>query len=108
MIGEVIDQKEITLAEVAKSLESVGGELEYEQRKALEYASSVYKLGVDDAQKLVQELMGLGLSESVARNLTDILPKNADSINSILQFDRKTIKEDLVNNIVELLNKYRG
>ena len=107
MIGEVIDQKELTLPEVAQILENAG-DLEYEQKKTLEYVTSVYKLDAENARKLVQELMGLGLSESVARNLADVLPKNKDSINSILQFDRKTIKEDLVNSIVELLNKYRG
>ncbi|AEF96203.1 RNA polymerase Rpb4 family protein [Methanotorris igneus] len=105
MIGkEIIGQKYITVSEAnAIMIDRAGEELSYEHGCALDYLQKFAKLSPEDAKKLVEELMEIGVDEKHAVKIADILPKDYDDLRVIYY------KEDLPSNkdeILEIVAKY--
>jgi DNA-directed RNA polymerase subunit F len=96
---EILEKREVTLAEVKKHLEERQGEgdLTLTHRVTLDYVTKVAKL--QDAEKgreLVEKLVGMGLQRSTAIQVVNIMPKNTDELRTCLVGERKTfLKTDL-------------
>ncbi len=79
------------------------GDLSYEQGCALDYLQKLKKLPSEDAKKLVEELINLGIDEKDAVKIADILPIDKDDLRAIYY------KRDLPENweeILEVVKKY--
>ncbi|EHP84060.1 RNA polymerase Rpb4 family protein [Methanotorris formicicus] len=105
MIGkEILSQKYITVSEAKAIMTNMAGEeLSYEHGCALDYLQKFAKLSPEDAKKLVEELMEIGVDEKHAVKIVDILPEDYDDLRVIYY------REDLPPNkdeILEIVAKY--
>ena len=69
----------------------------------MDYLQKFAKLSAEDAKKLVEELMEIGVDEKRAVKIADILPKDYDDLRIIYY------REDLPSNkdkILEIVAKY--
>lgn len=112
MVGkQILDEKSVSIPEVKKILDTLKekGELRYEQRLALNYVENFAKIGVEDAAKLSEELTSLNIprikEEHIAK-IVDILPRNYAELNILLAKDKISLKKDIQNKIIEVIDKY--
>ena len=87
MIGEKMEEKPITLAEMKEILSErkKGRELTYEQDLALQYAKRFAKLSKAQAEKLAEELSkNAKLDSFTIAKIVDILPKNKETLELLL------------------------
>lgn len=96
---EILEKREVTLAEVRKLLEKrqQEGELTLTQRVTLDYVTKIGKnQDQDKANELVERLMGMGLQRPTAAQVVNVMPKSADELRTLLVGERKTfLKTDL-------------
>ncbi len=90
------------LEELAKN-----SELNEVQKETLKHLQKISKLKPEDANKLKEELMGLGLSEFVSVKIVDILPENIDVLRTVVYPHITNLDTELGNRILELISKYR-
>jgi DNA-directed RNA polymerase subunit F len=106
MIGKkILGERYITVSEAADIMYQRAqiGELSYEQGCALDYLQKFAKLDKEEAKKLVEELVSLGVDEKTAVKIADILPEDLDDLKAIYY------KRDLPENseeILEVVRKY--
>jgi len=106
------DEKEelISLAEVKKILTSVEKErteLHYEQRIALEHANKFTRLSITKTNLLIKDLKNIDVIEPHhAYKIADILPQTADDVKTIFAKERVTLKDDVIKQIIESIQKY--
>lgn len=111
MIGkEVTKEKPITLAkalEILKERKKMG-ELEYSQRLTYDYAQKFAELSVEEAEKLLKELLGIEkIREHQAVILVDLMPETKDEIQLIFAKERTSLGDEDIKRILELIDKYR-
>jgi DNA-directed RNA polymerase subunit F len=106
---ESIEEKELTLPQVKKLLESLGEEnLDQFQRRTLDYLSKFSKVDVDTAKKLVEKLITeLGLDTAEAVQIVNCMPKSVDELRVFLAGGRKIFEASKLEAIVALLNEQR-
>ncbi len=96
---EILEKREVTLAETKKYLEQrqAEGELTLTQRVTLDYVSKVAKLQeAEKSGEIVGKLVGIGLQRPSAIQVVNIMPKNTDELRTALVGERKTfLKTDL-------------
>lgn len=96
---EILQKREVTLAEVKKHLEErqAEGELTLTQRVTLDYVTKVAKLqDAEKSQESVEKLVGAGLQRVTAIQVVNIMPKNTDELRTALVGEHKTfLKTDL-------------
>ena len=99
---EIKSKKPITIYESIKILEKreKDGELEYEQKEALEYA----KKFAQGTEKLVKELSEI-VDEETAVILANILPKDEELIRTIAVKNKLDLKEEDIKKIISIINK---
>jgi DNA-directed RNA polymerase subunit F len=102
-------EKELTLPQVKKLLESLGEEnLDQFQRRTLDYLSKFSKTDAQAAEKLVEKLMTeFGLETSEAVLIVNCMPKTVDELRIFLAGGRKIIEASKLEAIVTLLNEQR-
>lgn len=111
MIGrKVLEEREVTLGEVKRIMEARAseGELEYEQRKTLEYAQKFAKLSEEKEEKLLEELQEMGLPRRVAITLVNLMPKTKSGLHAVIMKERLRLKEEDLDEILKKLEEYRG
>jgi DNA-directed RNA polymerase subunit F len=100
----------MSLAEVKSILTKVEKErkeLQYEQRIALEHANKFVKLSVTKAKQLIKELQGIDIIEQRhAYKIADILPQTADDLKTIFAKERISLKDDVIKQILDIIQKY--
>jgi DNA-directed RNA polymerase subunit F len=100
----------VSLAEVKtilKKLEKERPELIYEQRIALEHANKFSRLPQKVTGQLIKELAALEfLEDNHAYKIADLLPTTEDDVKTIFAKERKTLKNDDIKIILELVRKY--
>ncbi|MDO8634613.1 MAG: DNA-directed RNA polymerase subunit F [archaeon] len=113
MIGKkILGVKQAPVFEVREILKErldeneKGDEPTYEQTMAFDYSKKFAKLTPAKGKKLIEELLGLGLSESVAMKITDILPEDMDELNLLAQRTEK-VPEESLKQALELVAKYQ-
>lgn len=106
--GNVIE-KNLTLPQVKKIMESVGEEnLDQLQRRTFDYVSKFAKLDAETAEKLLQKLMAdFGLEEVEAIEIVNCMPKSIEELRVFLAGGRKIIETAKLEAIVNLLNEHR-
>jgi DNA-directed RNA polymerase subunit F len=109
MIGKkVIDTDPITIAEVKKMLGELSEhyELTYEQNLALDHVTKFSKLDEESAKKLVEELSEI-IKKTQAIKVADIMPEDMADLRLIFAKERGSFKQEDMEKILEIVNKYR-
>lgn len=111
MPKKVLTEKITPLSEVKEILESRSkeGELKYEQRLTLDYASKFAKIKSGKAEKFIKELMGAvdKVKERQAIKIADLLPVTPDDVRVIFAKERFSLTENEIKKILEIVDKYR-
>ena len=114
MVGkEIREERSVPVSLVKSILEkrAEAGELRYEQRLALAYAQGFTRLDLEAANQLANEIAELSLprvkEEHIAK-IVDLLPGNSAELNVILAKDKISLKKDVQEQILAIVEKYRG
>ncbi|MGB9713484.1 MAG: RNA polymerase Rpb4 [Candidatus Bathyarchaeales archaeon] len=109
MAKKAISEKNLTLPEVKKILESLGEEnLDQFQRRTYDYVSKFSKVEAEDAIKLVGALVSeFGLEEEEAIQIVNCMPESVEELRVFLAGGRKIIETSKLEAIVKLLNEHR-
>ncbi|MCW1301320.1 MAG: DNA-directed RNA polymerase subunit F [Candidatus Nanoarchaeia archaeon] len=105
---EVLGEEYIPVVKAKKVLEESKVET-HEVNIALEHATKFSKLKWSEAEKLIQELksLDLRLNEKVIVKLVDIMPYDKDDVKLILSSYKLSLKDEDVEKILEVINKFR-
>lgn len=106
---ENVREKELTLPQVKKLLESLGEEnLDQFQRRTLDYLSKFSKVNTEIADKLVEKLIvEFGLEKDEAIQIVNCMPKSVDELRVFLAGGRKIVEASKLEAMVALLNEQR-
>jgi DNA-directed RNA polymerase subunit F len=104
-----VREKELTLPQVKKLLESMGEEnLDQFQRRTLDYVAKFSKADAEAAEKLVEKLVAeFGLEKDEAVQIVNCMPKTVEELRVFLAGGRKIIETSKLEAIVALLNEHR-
>jgi DNA-directed RNA polymerase subunit F len=104
-----VREKELTLPQVKKLLESMGEEnLDQFQRRTLDYIAKFSKADAEVAEKLVEKLVTeFGLEKDEAVQIVNCMPKTVEELRVFLAGGRKIIETSKLEAIVALLNEHR-
>ena len=84
------------------------GELNYEQKLALEHLRNFTKISEKDAKKMIEEISGIiKMSPETLVQIINILPKNADELRMIFAREKFSLKEDEVQKILDVVAKFK-
>ncbi len=109
MSKKAATEKNLTLPQVKKLLESLGEEnLDQFQRRTLDYASKFSKVDAEAAEKLVEKLVKeFGLEEEEAVQIVNCMPKSIEELRIFLAGGRKIIETSKLEVIISLLDEHR-
>ena len=115
MFREVKEFEYITISEAKEIMEKIAkerqkeAELLFETRRDLKHLRTFAKLPADKAKELVEELMKLPQvgRKDLAVKLVDIMPRIPDEVRIIYAKERFTITSEQIEEILEILDKYR-
>lgn len=83
------------------------GEMNYEQKLALEHLNKFTKISEKDAKKIIEEVgVILKTSPETMAQIINILPKNPDEIRMIFSREKFSLKEEEIKQILEVVSKY--
>ncbi len=104
-----VSENRLSLPQVKKLLEDIGGEnLDQFQRRTLDYVSKFSKVEPEKAEELLQTLVKeYELDEAEAVQIINCMPETVDELRVFLAGGRKIIETQKLNQIVELLNESR-
>ncbi len=89
------------LGEISESYEPT-----YEQNLAIEHVNKFSKLNVENAQELVEELQEI-IKQTQAIKIADIMPIDLADLRLIFAKERGSHKKEELEQILEIVNKYR-
>ncbi len=75
-------------------------------KRLKEYLDRVVKCDAENAEKLYQELLNLGLMEISAAMIVDIRPISIGELRTLLHFETRMPDEEVLRKILELLDQY--
>ncbi len=110
MIGKNINSiKHVTIAKAKEILKqrSKDGDLLYEQAGSLAYCERFAKLPEKTAQKIVDELVEMGISEESAIKVADIVPDHKTQLGAILAKETPEVPQSKQDSIFEILAPYQ-
>ncbi len=115
MFKEVKEFEYITIAEAKEVMERITkerqerAELLFETRRALKHLRTFAKLPADKAKELVEELMKLPQvpRRDIAVKLVDIMPRIPDEVRIIYAKERFTLTPEQIQEILDIIDKYR-
>ncbi len=112
MIGEkVLGEEPITYSETLEILEErkKEEELEFEQRLSYDYVQKFSKLSAEDAKKLAEELLEIEkIRKHQAIILVNNMPETPQDIRLIFAKERTSLDDKTIEEILEIIEKYRG
>jgi DNA-directed RNA polymerase subunit F len=109
MIGKkVIEIDPISNAEAKEMLEESSESYDptYEQNLAMDHVTKFSKLDVDNAQKLVKELQEI-IKKTQAIKIVDVMPLDLADLRLMFAKERGSHKKEELEQILEIVNKYR-
>lgn len=100
-------EKNLTLPQVKKLLESIGEEnLDQLQRRTLDYVSKFSKVDIKVAERLSQRLVTeFGFDEEEAVQIVNCLPMTVDELRIFLAGGKKIIDASTLKTIVSILGE---
>ncbi|MDI6847861.1 MAG: RNA polymerase Rpb4 family protein [Candidatus Bathyarchaeia archaeon] len=106
---EKATEKNLTLPQVKKLLESLGEEnLDQFQRRTFDYVSKFSKVEAEAAEKLVEKLVDeFGLEEEEAVQVVNCMPRSIEELRIFLAGGRKIIETSKLEAIVNLLDEHQ-
>ncbi|OFV67292.1 MAG: DNA-directed RNA polymerase subunit F [Candidatus Syntrophoarchaeum caldarius] len=113
IVKKVLGEEILTLAEAKEILlkvrdEHEGEELSYEKRKAIEHAELFCHMDAARSRAMVEELEKLDkMKPELAVRIADLLPETRDEIRAIYAKERFTLTEEELDEIREIVDKYR-
>jgi DNA-directed RNA polymerase subunit F len=109
MSKENLPEKNLTLPQVKKLLESIGEEnLDQFQRRTFDYVSKFSKVDVKVAEGLVERLVKeFGLDDEEAVQIVNCLPLTVDELRVFLASGRKIVDASTLKTIASLLSEHR-
>jgi len=102
-------EKYVTLPEVKKLLDDAGKdrELSYEQRTALQHATTFVKLSPTKAKQIVKKLVKIErINEYYACKIADLLPREPTDVRAVFMKERYELTEDEIKLIIEIVEGY--
>ncbi|ADZ08445.1 RNA polymerase Rpb4 [Methanobacterium lacus] len=109
MIGKkVIETEPITIAKAKDMLDEISDSYEptYEQNLAIEHVNKFSKLDADKSLELVKELEEL-IKQTQAIKIADLMPVDLADLRLIFAKERGSHKKEELEQILEIVNKYR-
>jgi DNA-directed RNA polymerase subunit F len=102
-------EKNLTLPQVKKLLESIGDEnLDQLQRRTLDYVSKFSRVDIEVAERLVERLIKeFGLDDEEAVQIVNCLPGTFDELRVFLASGRKIVDVSTLKTITSLLSEHR-
>lgn len=102
-------EKNLTLPQVKKLLESLGEEnLDQFQRRTFDYVSKFSRVDAKAAEKLVKKLVDeFSLEEEEAVPIVNCMPRSIEELRIFLAGGRKIIETSKLEAIVNLLDEHR-
>jgi DNA-directed RNA polymerase subunit F len=109
MPRKALRERPLTTPQVKKLLESIGEEkLDQFQRRSLDYASKFSRVDPDKAEMLVKSLIEqYELAEEEAIQVVNCMPESVEEIRVFLAGGRRIIETSKLQEILNLLDKYR-
>lgn len=115
MFKEVKDFEYITISEAKEIMKEIAkkrqeeAELLFETRRALKHLRLFSKLPADKAKELVEELLKLPQvgSKEIAVKLVDIMPRVPDEVRIIYAKERVTLTPEQIQEILDVIDRYR-
>ncbi|MBU3905081.1 MAG: RNA polymerase Rpb4 family protein [Nanoarchaeota archaeon] len=84
------------------------GEMNYEQKLALEHLKCFTRLTPSDAKKMTEEITNIiKMSPETLVQIINILPKNADELRMIFAREKFSLQEEEVKKILEIVAKFK-
>jgi len=104
-----VGEKNLTLPQVKKLLESMGEEnLDQFQRRTLDYLSKFSKVDAETAEKLVEKIVTeFDLEKDEAVQIVNCMPTSVAELRVFLAGGRKIIETSKLEAIVKLLGEHR-
>ncbi|WGI16761.1 RNA polymerase Rpb4 family protein [Methanonatronarchaeum sp. AMET-Sl] len=115
MVKEVLKDEPITISEVSKILtdeitqrKEDDKRIGYAQRRSYDQVQKFSKNKPEDAAKLREELLNHEkVTPKLSVKLTDLMPKEKKEIRAIYAKERFALDSDVIEEILEIINKYR-
>ena len=106
---EVINEKPVPAAEARNSMKKKDEEgLAYEQKICTDFLKKNVDINVTDAREAMKELQDIGrIKTRQAAILINIMPEEKSDIRLIFSKERTNLSEDDMEDILEVLDKYR-
>jgi len=103
---KVLDSKPVGMPEAKKIMDSLDGELSYEQKIAREHLRKFTKLK-KGSKKFLEDLSKvLRMSPETMVQILNTLPKNPDELRMIFARERFSLKEEEIEKILQIVKKY--
>ena len=111
MEANIIKKEAITLAEVAKIVQSLGTKTDRAeiQNKILDFSKDTAKLKIDKAEKLILELEAINvplMTKEHVVQIVDILPKDMGELKSIFAGSKLTVSPENLKQMQDIISKY--
>ncbi|MCL5428081.1 MAG: DNA-directed RNA polymerase subunit F [Candidatus Marsarchaeota archaeon] len=102
--------KAISIPEALEILETrkKDGELGYEQQLSYEHAKKFAQLSADKANKLREELEGLGISAKSSVSLVNAMPTDVVQVKQVLAAEKTTPPDGTAEKALVIIEKNRG
>ncbi len=84
------------------------GEMNYEQKLALEHLKNFTHIKATDAKKMITDITAIiKMSPETLAQIINILPKNADELRMIFAREKFSLQENEVKEILEIVAKFK-
>ncbi|MDD5416975.1 MAG: RNA polymerase Rpb4 family protein [Candidatus Aenigmarchaeota archaeon] len=106
---KLIETKPISMSEAKEAMlkKEKDGELNYEQKLALEHLKNFTKISEKDAKKLEESISAIvKLSPETLVQILNLMPKNPDELRLLFAKEKFSLKEEELKKILELIEKY--
>ncbi|MDR2966626.1 MAG: RNA polymerase Rpb4 family protein [Methanobacteriaceae archaeon] len=110
MIGKkTLENEPVPLAKVKEILEnfSADHELSYEQNLTLDHVTKFSKIPLEETEKLIKELEEV-IKHKHAVRIADLMPEDLPDMRLMFAKERVPLKKEDMENILEILSKYRN
>ena len=103
----ILEKKPVSVADAKKVLEKNLEELDPLQRRVHDYTIRFSKMESDSAQALIEELVNdAELDRGLAVQITNSMPGSIGELRTFLG-RRRIISEEVMNDILRIIEKYR-
>jgi len=110
---EVLEEEPLTIPQAKEIIEKatekrkkIKEDLSFETRRALEHLNLFSKLSPEKAEKLLQELLELGIKKKeIAIKIVDVIPRTPDELRAIYAKERFTLSQEEIEKILETVEK---